>query len=541
MVLPRAFVLLTGSLLAASLAQSAGDIDRKYPLDPVLKVLADDIKNPSYRKLVMEKMIPTDLAAEWQRVQTADNPESFLQKHGGKEKALADPDLKLAYERRLQIREDFLELMRAGYKRHKQVPPFDKGAKAETFGTTLKQAVLPALALRCVPLSTEAEKQWPGFRGPTGQGHARNSDLPQEWNKEGRNIVWRVKVPGLGNSSPVVWDNHIFLTSSNETGQERAVHCFRREDGKLLWTATAPTTPPEPGVRDKNGYASATPVTDGERVITFLGSCGILCHDFAGKLLWHYDLPKVKTSHGTAASPVLYKDLVILIQDQDQSETVFVALDRKTGNKIWQGKRGRGTTWSTPVIVHVGDHDELLIAGAKTVKGYDPNTGKELWSLSGPTHEVIPMIVVGKDLIYSCSGRNGPTLALRPGGEGDITQKGLVWRSTRSGPHVPSPILVGDLLYTFNDMGIITCLEADTGTLVWQERVDDCFCASPLAAGDRIYVSGESGVTYVLKAGRKLDIVARNDMGQPILASLAAVDNQLILRSQSELVLIGKK
>ena len=218
-----------------------------------------------------------------------------------------------------------------------------------------------------------------------------------------------------------------------------------------------------------------------------------------------------------------------------------MALDRKTGQKVWQGKRGRGTTWSTPVIVQVGDHDELLIAGAKTVKGYDPNTGKELWSLSGPTHEVIPMIVVGKDLVYSCSGRNGPTHGLRPGGEGDITKKGLVWRSTRSGPHVPSPILVGDLLYTVNDMGIITCLEADTGTLVWQERIDDCFCASPLAAGDRIYVSGESGVTYVLKAGRKLEIIARNDMGEPILASLAAVDNQLILRTQSELVLIAKK
>jgi outer membrane protein assembly factor BamB len=563
MPLARLISLLTGGLVAAGFAlqggkidqqypsgtedrlkpvlQQGGDIDRKYPLDTVLKVLADDVKNPSYRKLVLEKMIPTDLAAEWQRIQTADNPESFLAKHGGKDKVLADPDLQRAYERRVQIRTDFLELMRAGYQRHKQVPPFDKGAKAaEITGTTLKQPTLPALALRCIAASAEALRQWPAFRGPTGQGHALHADLPLEWNKEGRNILWRVKVPGKGNSSPVVWDNRIFLTSADDTGEERAVHCFSRTDGKLLWTRAAPPKPPE-AVRDKNGYASATPVTDGERVISFLGACGILCHDFEGNLLWHYDLPKIKTSHGTGSSPVLYKDLVIVLQDQDQSETVFVALDRKTGKKVWQGKRGKGTTWSTPVIVRVGDRDELLMAGAKTVKGYDPTTGKELWTLSGPTHEVIPMIVVGNEMVYSASGRNGPTIALRPGGEGDITQKAMVWRSTRSGPHVPSPLLVGDLLFTFNDMGIINCLEAATGTLIWQERMDDCFSASPLAAGDRIYIPGESGMTYVLKAGRKLEVLARNDMGEPILASLAAVEHQLILRTQSELVLVETK
>jgi len=541
MLLSRPCSLVTGGLLLAGLALQGGDIDQKYPLGPTLKVLADDAKNPSYRKLVLEKMIPTDLAAEWQRVETADNPESFLKQHGGKEKVLADPDLKRAYERRVQIQSDFLDLMRAGFERHKQVPPFDKGAKAEAAATTRKQPALPVVALSCVALSSEAMRQWPAFRGPTGQGHARQADLPLEWNKEGRNIVWRVKVPGKGNSSPVVWGDRIFLTSADDNGQERAVLCFSRVDGKLLWTAKAPPTPPEPGVRDKNGYASATPVTDGERIISFLGSCGILCHDFQGQLLWRYELPDVRTMHGTASSPVLYKGLVILLQDQDQGQTVFLALDRKTGQKVWQGKRGKGTTWSTPVIVQVGNRDELLIAGQKTVKGYDPNTGNELWTLSGPTHEVIPMIVVGKDLIYSASGRNGPTIALRPGGEGDITQTGLVWRSPRSGPHVPTPILVGDLLYMFNDMGIATCLEADTGSLIWQERIDDCFCASPLAAGDRIYVPGESGVTYVVKAGRRLEVLARNDMGEPILASLAAVDSQLVLRTASELVLIARK
>ena len=161
MPLPR---LLCCGVLLTFLGQIGDDIDRKFPLDPVLKVLADDVKNTSYRRLVMEKMIPTDLAAEWQRVQTADNPDSFLNKHGGKDKVFADQELKRAYERRVQIRDDFLDLMREGYKRHKQVPPFDKGANAEIFGTTLKKTALPAAALTCVPLSDEALRHWPGFR-----------------------------------------------------------------------------------------------------------------------------------------------------------------------------------------------------------------------------------------------------------------------------------------------------------------------------------------------------------------------------------------
>jgi len=190
--------------------------------------------------------------------------------------------------------------------------------------------------------------------------------------------------------------------------------------------------------------------------------------------------------------------------------------------------------------VRVGERDELIFAGAETVKGYDPATGKELWTFKGPTVEVVPTIIVGKHLIYSASGRNGPTIALRPGGNGDITDTALVWRSVRNGPHVPSPILVDGHLYTFNDLGMATCLDAETGNLVWQERIHDRFSASPVAAGDLIYVPGESGITYVIRAGKKFNVVARNDLGVPILASLAVVENQIVLRTQTELVCIGK-
>jgi outer membrane protein assembly factor BamB len=381
-----------------------------------------------------------------------------------------------------------------------------------------------------------AEKHWPRFRGPTGQGDTNTTSLPSAWDNNGTNVRWRVKVPGKGNSSPITWGERLFLTSSSEDGAERSVLCFRLADGELLWNRPVPAKPPERGVRDKNGYASATPVTDGERVISFLGSCGLVCHDFEGKQIWQYSDFTIRSTHGVGSSPVLYKDLVILCQDQNQADSIFLALDKRTGEKIWQEKRAKAMTWNTPVVLRVGDRDELIAAGGKTVKGYDPLTGKELWSLAGPTEEVIPTIVIGKNLMYSASGRNGPTIAMRLGGKGDVTKSALVWRAVRGGPHVPSPILVNGRLYTANDTGIVTCLHAATGELLYQERIDDRFSASPIASGDRIYVSGESGVTYILKASEDFEVLAKNDLSSPILASPAVVGNDLILRTQEELV-----
>jgi outer membrane protein assembly factor BamB len=533
----RRFVVAL-SVLVAVAGVRAGDPDEKYPLDAQLKVLAGDVKNDKYRKLVLEKMLVTDLAAEWQRVATADNAESFLEKHGGKDKVLADPALKRAYERRVQIRADYLELMREGYRKYKQAPPFDKGAKAEPAGTVVRKTTTAADVGIVLP-SPGAERQWPRFRGPSGQGDTDQTGLPTEWDKDGRNIVWRTKVPCLGHSSPIVWGDHIFLTSADPKGTERFVHCFSRQTGKLRWTRQAPVRPPEP-VWPKNGFASSTPVTDGERVIAFLGTCGLVCYDIEGKLQWHHEL-SIKTTHGTGSSPLLYKDLVILAQDQNQTDSIFLALDKATGKKVWEGKRARGMTWTTPIVVRVGDRDELILAGAETVRGYDPASGKELWSLKGPTQEVVPAIVVGKELIYSASGRNGPTLALRPGGTGDVTATHLAWRAVRGGPHVPTPAYCKGRLYTANDTGIFSCLDAVTGKLIYQERISDRFAASPIVAGNVLYFPSETGITYVIRAGDTLEVIAENDLGSPILASPAVVDGQIYLRTESELVCIGSR
>jgi hypothetical protein len=531
--------LLWVFLLGSRIPLRADEIDQKYPLDPQLRVLAEDVKSSSYRKLVTEKMLSTDLAAEWQRVETADNPESFLQKHGGKDKVFADPELKRAYLRRVEIRTQFLDLMRDGYRRYKQVPPFDRGEKAERAGTLTKVPDGSHVALAFVPPAPNADRQWPRFRGPSGQGLTGRKELPVRWDKQGTNVLWHTPIPGQGNSSPVVWGERIFLTSASPDGTQRFLHCFHRADGRLLWSQQAPATKPEDAVMDKNGYASATPVTDGERVIAFLGSCGLLCWDLQGHLLWRFASVHLQTTHGVGSSPLLYKDLVILVQDQNRTDSVFLALDKRTGNPVWQQKRKRAMTWCTPVVVRVADHDELVFAGGETVKGYDPNTGKELWSLSGPTAEVVPTVVVGKDLLYSASGRNGPTLGFRPGGSGNVTETHLAWRTVRGGPHVPSPILVDDRLYTVNDFGIFTCLNATTGKLVWQGRVNDRFSASPVEAGGRLYFPAESGTTYVVRAGDAFAVVAKNDLGSPILASPAVADDHLLFRTREELVCIG--
>lgn len=522
-------------------AAAAGDeIDKKYPLSEELRVLADDADSAAYRQLVMQMLI-TDLEAEWQRVETRDNAESFAAAHGGSEKIAADPDLKAAYERRVKIRDTFLDVMRDGFASYERVPPFDTGEKAERAGTSKKAAAATNLRLEVILPAPGAEREWPRFRGPDGQGHALARDLPTHWSAT-ENVVWRTELPGFGNSSPCIWGNRIFLTSAGDEGVDQTLHCLARDNGRLLWSRVMPPHKAEENVRDKNGHASATPVTDGERVIVFFGSGGIASYDFDGRREWHYPMDGMfETTWGSGASPLLYENSLILIHDQNVAASIFIALDKRTGKLLWQHERPKYMGWSTPLALRVNGRDELIYAGGETVKGYDPRTGNELWTLRGPTHEVVPTPIIGQHLVYSASGRQGPTIALRPGGRGDVTDSHFVWRTVRGGPHVPSPIYYRGRIYTVNDTGIATCLDGETGEIVWQSRVRDKFSASPIEAEGLLYFPSETGVTYVLRPGDKLDVVAENDLGSPILASPAALGNRLFLRTADALVAIGKE
>ena len=395
--------------------------------------------------------------------------------------------------------------------------------------------------VKMVRPDAEGERYWPRWRGPSGQGVVTDTDYPDTWT-ETTNVLWKTEVPGRGHSSPIVWDDRIFLTTSRNRGRQVSILSFRRSDGQLLWEADAPAGQAE-YVHNKNSPAAATATTDGERVYASFGSRGMLAVDFAGNLIWHRDLGRIDNYHGPAGSPLLYQDSVIIYQDQSGSAFV-TALDARTGQIRWRTEREARVGWGTPIAITVGDHDELIVSSQRLVQSYDPVTGDELWRCDGMLREVIPTPVVGHGLVFCASGRAGPTLAIRPGGQGDVTQTHLEWKTTRGSPFVPSPVIYGDYLYQVNDMSsIITCLNAKTGETVWQERLGrprrEGISASPVIVDDKLFVTNDEGQTFVLRTGPNFEILHINDIGARTLASPALVDGIWYMRTSRELIAIG--
>ena len=406
---------------------------------------------------------------------------------------------------------------------------------------TAPEAPAQGVGVRMVPPEGDGARYWSRWRGPSGQGVVEGSGYPDTWS-DTTNVRWKVAVPGSGHSSPIVWGDRIFLTTSRDRGQQVSILCFRRSDGALLWEAEAPAGRPERH-HGKNTPASATPTTDGDRVYASFGSRGMMAVDFDGNLVWHRDLGRIDNYHGPAGSPLLYRDTVIIYQDQNGGAFV-IALDARTGETRWQTARSARVGWGTPVAISVGDHDELIVSSQQQVQSYDPLTGDELWRCDGMLREVIPTPVVGLGLVFCTSGRAGPTLAIRPGGRGDVTDTHVEWKTTRGSPFVPSPILYGDYLYTLNDMSsIITCLNARTGETVWQERLGrptrEGISASPIIVDGKLFVTNDNGQTFVLKSGPEFELLHINDIGTRTLASPALVDGIWYIRTTSELIAIG--
>ena len=406
---------------------------------------------------------------------------------------------------------------------------------------TAPETPAQGVGVRMVPPAGDGARYWSRWRGPSGQGVVEGSGYPDTWS-DTANVHWKVPVPGIGHSSPIVWGDRIFLTTSRNRGQQVSILCFRRSDGALLWETDAPEGRAERH-HGKNTPASATPTTDGERVYASFGSRGMMAVDFEGNLVWHRDLGRIDNYHGPAGSPLLYRDTVIIYQDQDGGAFV-IALDARTGETRWRTARSARVGWGTPVAISVGDHDELIVSSQQLVQSYDPATGDELWRCTGMLREVIPTPVVGLGLVFCTSGRAGPTLAIRPGGRGDVTDTHVEWRTSRGSPFVPSPILYGDYLYTLNDMSsIITCLNARTGETVWQERLGrptrEGISASPIIVDDKLFVTNDNGQTFVLKTGPEFELLHINDIGTRTLATPALVDGMWYIRTTGELIAIG--
>jgi outer membrane protein assembly factor BamB len=395
-----------------------------------------------------------------------------------------------------------------------------------------------------IEVDGEGAGYWPRWRGPSGQGLVPEGAYPDTWSPTSR-VQWRVPVPGAGNSSPVVWGDRIFLTTAHERGRRLSMIAFSRATGAVLWETFIPQEGVE-SVHEKNGYASATPATDGQRVYASFGRHGLAAFDLSGKLLWHRPFGVIDNYHGPAGSPVLYKDRIFLYQDQNPTtnQSAFVAaFDKATGKTLWQTPRRETVGWGTPVMLDVGARDELVVSGQHRVAAYEPDSGRELWTVRGMTFEVIPTPVVGHGLLFASSGRAGPTMAIRPGGAGDVTSTHVAWSTPKGSPFVPSGIVVGDLLYLVNDMqSILTVYEATTGALVYQSRLGvaqrEGFSASPVAVNGKVFFTNDEGQTFVVQAGREFKLLHVNELGARTLASPALVGGTWYWRTGEHLVAI---
>ncbi len=401
---------------------------------------------------------------------------------------------------------------------------------------------------------TEADRSdnWPGWRGINSSGVSIDTGLPVEWGVA-RGMRWRQPVPGEGNSSPVVWGDHVILTSAlgDSAGSKLVVMSFDRRTGHRQWTCDAGTAKDSTHV--KNGFASASVVTDGKSVFASFGGAGLQAIDLAtGDAIWRADLGMLDHEWGTASSPVLFENLVIQLCDA-ASGSELRAFDKRTGQPAWRTERRSNGCWSTPVLAEATDasghpRQELVINGTGVadsdsglVVAYKPGDGSELWRARGTMPVVCPTAIVGGGLIISTSGRNGPIFAVKCGGEGDVTKENIVWKSPHGGAYVPTGVAYRNRLYLIADGGVISSMNLGSGEPIWRERLKGTFTASLVAAEGHIYATDEYGEITVLAADDKFQVLATNDMQERMLATPAIAGGDLFLRTQSQLYCVAGK
>ena len=437
-----------------------------------------------------------------------------------------------------------------------------------------------------LPLQSNAASQWPSWRGPQANGVATDAHPPIQWS-ETNHVQWKVALPGRGSSTPILWDDQVFILTAIPTGPEAAaetadasgqppdrserprrggagggggmvdrptraqqftVLSFDRKTGKLRWTQSPRTQLPHEGHHKDHGFASASPVTDGKHLIVSFGSFGLYGYDLKGKLLWEKDLGDMRTrnSFGEGSSPALDGNTVVVLWDHEGDDFI-VALDKRDGRELWRQTRDEPTGWCTPLIVSHGGRKQVIVNGTNKIRSYDLKDGKLLWECAGQTVNAIPSAVASQDRVFVMSGYRGNALqALRLDRSGDLSgTDGIVWSHAKSTPYVPSPLLVSDTLYFIsNNSALLSAFDAVTGKAHFEaERLDGLngVYASPVAADGRIYVVGRDGNTAVLRHGPRLEILSKNHLDDGFDASPAIVGRQIFLRGRQSLYCISEK
>jgi outer membrane protein assembly factor BamB len=389
---------------------------------------------------------------------------------------------------------------------------------------------------------------WSRFRGPNGTGVSTDKEIPVQWNEK-EEVLWKTSLPGLGHSSPVVWENNVFLQCASEDGKERRLVCLSAVDGKVRWSTAVPGAVAK--THRKNSLASSTPATDGERVYALFWDgeeLSLSAFDFQGNAVWRRGLGVYISQHGPGHSPMVYNGKVYLANDQDGTATVL-ALDAKTGKPVWQaGRKPFRACYSTPILLErPGAAPELLVLSTAGISGYDPATGNENWSynwtFSGMALRTIALPIYSGGLLFCNSGDGGgarATIAVKPGGQGDVTKTNLVWEKTKTFPYVPTMLASGEHLYFINDHGFAGCAVAKTGEIIWLERLCKEVFASPILVDGKVYAISEEGTVYVYPAAASFHLLAKNSMGERVLATPAVADGRLYIRGEKHLFCIGK-
>ena len=412
--------------------------------------------------------------------------------------------------------------------------------RGDRMTSVVARAIALTLLLALTRVSAGAD-DWPQFRGPTGQGHSTERGLPLEWS-ELRNVIWKTPVPGRGWSSPVVAGGRVWVTTTVKTrgGSLRAL-AFDVETGREVVNVEVFQIRSADLINPKNSLASPTPIVEGDRVYVHFGADGTAALTTSGDIVWKTRLP-YESQHGNGGSPVLYGDLLIV--NCDGGNTAFVvALDKQTGKVRWKTYRREPAdqAYSTPLVIRVGERDEIVSVGAYRAAAYDPQSGKEIWRVRyDEGFSNVPRPVYAHGLVYIATGFQQPSiLAVRADAAGDVTKTHIAWTLKRGAPLTPSPLVVGDEIYVVNDAGIASCLDAKTGEAHWVQRLGGAYSASPVFADGRIYFLSEDGITTVIAPGKEFRRLAQNGLDGDTLASMAVSSGSIFIRTGTHLYRIG--
>jgi hypothetical protein len=417
---------------------------------------------------------------------------------------------------------------------------------------------LSLLFLSASPAAEPQVENWPGWRGPRGDGTSLETGVPTRWNGlTGEHIAWKTEIPGSGHSSPIVWGDRVFVVTcldspSGETS-ERALLALDRASGKILWQVPVLAAPLEKK-HTLNSFASGTPATDGKLIyVTFLapdfasqnertpGDMVVAAYEFAGQQRWLAKPGRFASTHGYCSSPVLFEDKVIVNGDHD-GDGYIVALVRADGREVWRIVRPNNTrSYVTPIIRDLAGRTQMLLSGSKCVASYDPRTGREHWLMDGPTEQFVASLVEDGRYVFLTAGfPERHVLAIRPDGSGRVGDERIVWRTRKNCSYVPSPILASGYLLVAADDGIATCYHAASGEVQWTARLGKHYSASLVTAGGLVYFLADDGITKVVRPGKTLDVVAENPLGEYCYASPAISQGQIIIRGEKHLYCLGK-